>query len=89
MESDNAICIQLYNILSNCRHGQFCKNIEKLFQESLQKTLPSHWFSIIRNYRNYFTIQETVEGRIIVFANNINEELASKLQSIIIYIELN
>uniref|UniRef100_A0A182WDR6 Tudor domain-containing protein 7 n=1 Tax=Anopheles minimus TaxID=112268 RepID=A0A182WDR6_9DIPT len=69
LDSDRDIAHHIHELLVNCPHGMFSKNIPKAFEETHRALLPDHWFAIIDQYANQlFVLEDGPTGDTIVFA---------------------
>uniref|UniRef100_A0A182M524 Tudor domain-containing protein 7 n=1 Tax=Anopheles culicifacies TaxID=139723 RepID=A0A182M524_9DIPT len=69
LESDRDIAHHIHELLVNCPHGMFSKNIPKAFEETHRALLPDHWFAILDQYSNQlFVLEDSPTGDTIVFA---------------------
>ncbi|XP_055593451.1 tudor domain-containing protein 7 isoform X2 [Uranotaenia lowii] len=73
LDSDYEIATKIYNLLVNCPHGMFWKNIPEAFRKVHNVLLPDHWESIVLTNANMFVKEET-ETNTIVFANELADD---------------
>uniref|UniRef100_A0A182RLS6 Tudor domain-containing protein 7 n=1 Tax=Anopheles funestus TaxID=62324 RepID=A0A182RLS6_ANOFN len=69
LDPDRDIAHHIHELLMNCPHGMFSKNIPNAFEETHRSLLPDHWFAIIDQYANQlFVLEDGPTGDTIVFA---------------------
>lgn len=72
LDSDYEIAIKIHELLMQCPHGMFSKNIPEAFREAHQSLLPDNWELIILSHSHMFSKEEAQE-KTIVFANVFEE----------------
>ncbi|XP_055625741.1 tudor domain-containing protein 7B [Toxorhynchites rutilus septentrionalis] len=68
LESDFEIATKIFDLLVNCPHGMFRKNIPDAFRNAHHALLPDNWELIILENARMFS-KEEAQGNTIVFAN--------------------
>ncbi|XP_052903294.1 uncharacterized protein LOC128310642 [Anopheles moucheti] len=72
LDSDRDIAHHIHELLVNCPHGMFSKNIPNAFEETHRALLPDHWFAIIDQFANQlFVLEDGPTGDTIVFAREL------------------
>ncbi|XP_062565094.1 tudor domain-containing protein 7 isoform X2 [Armigeres subalbatus] len=87
LDSDYEIAVKIHELLMQCPHGMFSKNIPEAFREAHQLLLPDNWELIILSHPDLYSKEEAQE-KTIVFANtdadgsrNSNPSITSQAKS--------
>ncbi|XP_019536103.2 tudor domain-containing protein 7A isoform X2 [Aedes albopictus] len=73
LDSDYEIAIKIHELLLQCPHGMFSKNIPEAFRRAHQLLLPDHWELIIMSQYSHMFSKDEVQENTIVFANAYEE----------------
>lgn len=73
LDSDYEIAIKIHELLLQCPHGMFSKNIPEAFRKAHQLLLPDHWELIILSHYSHMFSKEEAQENTIVFANAYEE----------------
>lgn len=69
LDSDYEIAVKIHELLTQCPHGMFSKNIPEAFRQAHQLLLPDHWELIIMSQYAHMFSKEEAQENTILFAN--------------------